>query len=48
MEEFIQNMAEYAPVKDEFTKILQVEVEEDDRDAILQADERKRSQWANS
>ena len=35
MGEFISKMAEYPPVKEEFTKILEVEIDEEDRDAIL-------------
>ena len=37
MEEFIRKMSEYGPVKDEFTKVLQVEVEEQDLDNIMAA-----------
>lgn len=37
MEEFIRKMSEYGPVKDEFTKVLQVEVEEQDLDKIMAA-----------
>ena len=37
MEEFIRKMSEYGPVKDEFTKVLQVEVEEQDLENIMAA-----------
>ena len=49
MEEFIRKMSEYGPVKDEFTKVLQVEVEEQDLENIMAAAcQREREFWAKS
>ena len=35
MQDFINKMAEYEPVKDEFTNLLEVEVREEDLDDIM-------------
>ena len=35
-------MAEYPPVKEDFTKILEVEIDEEDRDAILEAAQKEK------
>ena len=42
MSEFICKMAEYPPVKEDFTKILDVEIDEEDRDAILEAAQKEK------
>ena len=42
MTEFISKLAKYAPVKDEFTEILEVEVDEEDRDYILAAAQKEK------
>ena len=42
MSEFISKMAEYPPVKEDFTKILEVEIDEEDRDAILAAAQKEK------
>ena len=42
MSEFICKMAEYPPVKEDFTKILEVEIDEEDRDAILEAAQKEK------
>ena len=42
MSEFISKMAEYPPVKEDFTKILEVEIDEEDRDAILEAAQKEK------
>ena len=35
-------MAEYPPVKEDFTKILEVEIDEEDWDAILEAAQKEK------
>lgn len=42
MQDFINKMAEYEPVKEEFTKLLTVEVREEDLDDILAAAQKEK------
>ena len=42
MQEFINKMAEYEPVREEFTQLLKVEVREEDLDDILAAAQKEK------
>ena len=42
MSEFICKMAESPPVKEDFTNILEVEIDEEDRDAVLEAAQKEK------